>query len=69
MSEKKAEKILIEKASGGYIVSEANPHPKAPGDLWENKAVFADFPSAMEDVRRRFRVSDIIASEEGTFRL
>ncbi|MFQ5543101.1 MAG: hypothetical protein ACE5FY_01965 [Nitrospiria bacterium] len=63
----KTEKILLEKASGGYIVAEANPDPKNPSDLWINKAVFSDFAAAVEDVRRRLRVSDIIASEEGKF--
>lgn len=60
-----SEKILIEKVEGGYIVGEANPDPKHPTDLWINKAVFTDFGSAMEDIRRRLRVSDVIASKEG----
>ncbi|TAK08651.1 MAG: hypothetical protein EPO39_04090 [Candidatus Manganitrophaceae bacterium] len=59
------EKILLEKVEGGYIVAEANPDPKHPTDLWINKAVFTDFISAVEDIRRRLRVSDIIASKEG----
>lgn len=59
------EKILLEKVEGGYIVAEANSDPKHPTDLWINKAVFTDFSSAMEDIRRRLRVSDIIASKEG----
>ncbi len=63
------EKILIEKASGGYILSDANPDPKNPGDLWMNKAVFHDFTSVVEELRRRFCVSDIIASQEGKFSL
>ncbi len=63
------EKISIEKVSGGYILADANPEPKNPSDLWENKAVFPDFSAVVEELRRRFRVSDIIASEEGTFRL
>lgn len=63
----KTEKILLEKASGGYIVSEANPDPKNPSDLWISKSVFSDFPSAIEDIRKRLRISDIIASEEGRF--
>jgi len=61
------EKVLIEKVSGGYIVSEANPEPKNPSEHWMNKSVFSDFHSVVEEVRRRFRVSDIIASEEGKF--
>ena len=64
-----SEKILLEKVEGGYIVAEANPEPKNPNDLWLNKAVFADFPSAVEDIRRRLRVSDIIASKEGKLNL
>lgn len=63
----RTEKIMLEKASGGYIVSEANPDPKIPGDLWISKSVFSDFPSAMEEIRRRLQISDIIASEEGKF--
>ncbi|MFY9268527.1 MAG: hypothetical protein WAO55_02130 [Candidatus Manganitrophaceae bacterium] len=59
------EKILLEKVEGGYIVADANPEPKHSTDLWINKAVFTDFGSAMEDIRRRLRVSDIIASKEG----
>jgi hypothetical protein len=59
------EKILLEKAEGGYIVAEANPDPKHPTDLWINKSVFTDFASAVEDIRRRLRVSDVIASKEG----
>jgi hypothetical protein len=59
------EKILLEKVEGGYIVAEANPDPKHATDLWINKAVFTDFGSAMEEIRRRLRVSDIIASKEG----
>ncbi len=59
------EKILLEKVEGGYIVAEANPEPKHPTDLWINKAVFTDFTSAVEEIRRRLRVSDIIASKEG----
>ncbi|MFQ5597294.1 MAG: hypothetical protein ACE5GK_04510 [Nitrospiria bacterium] len=61
------EKILIEKVAGGYIVSESNPDPKNPSELWHSKAVFSDFHSAMEEFRRRLRISDIIASEEGKF--
>jgi hypothetical protein len=61
------EKIRIEKVSGGYIVSEANPEPKSPSEHWASKSVFSDFHSAVEEIRRRFRVSDIIASEEGKF--
>ncbi len=64
-----SEKILLEKAAGGYIVAEANPDPKHPTDLWISKAVFSDFATAIEDIRRRLRVSDIIASQEGKFRL
>ncbi len=64
-----SEKILLEKAEGGYIVAEANPDPKHPTDLWINKAVFSDFVTAVEDIRRRLRVSDIIASQEGKLRL
>ncbi len=58
-------KILLEKADGGYIVSDANPDPKNTTDLWINKAVFPDFASTVEDIRRRLGVSDIIASKEG----
>jgi hypothetical protein len=64
-----SDKILLEKVEGGYIVSEANPEPKHSTDLWINKAVFTDFNSAMEDIRRRLRVSDIIASQEGKLNL
>jgi len=60
-------KILIEKVEGGYIVADANPDPKNTADLWMNKAVFTDFQSAMEDIRRRLGVSDVIASREGKF--
>ncbi|MBI3804902.1 MAG: hypothetical protein HY282_14195 [Nitrospirae bacterium] len=63
------EKILLEKVDGGYIVAEANPEPKHPTDLWINKAVFTDFSSAVEEIRRRLRVSDIIASKEGKLTL
>ncbi len=63
------EKIVIEKVSGGYILAEANPDPKNPSDLWIKKAVFSDFPSVVEEMRRRLRISDIIASQEGTFTL
>jgi hypothetical protein len=66
---KMSEKILLEKAEGGYIVAEANPEPKNPNDLWLNKAVFTDFHAAVEDIRRRLRVSDIIASQEGKLNL
>jgi hypothetical protein len=62
-------KILLEKADGGYIVADPNPDPKHPSDVWINKAVHTDFESAMEDVRRRLRVSDIIASPEGKLSL
>lgn len=61
------EKIYLEKASGGYILADANPDPKNPSDLWTNKAVFSDFASVVEELRRRLRVSDIIASQEGKF--
>ena len=64
-----SEKILLEKVEGGYIVADANPEPKHATDLWINKAVFTDFSSAMEDIRRRLRVSDIIASQEGKLSL
>jgi len=60
-------KILIEKVEGGYIVADANSDPKNTADLWINKAVFTDFQSVMEDVRRRLGVSDFIASKEGKF--
>ena len=63
------EKIYLEKAAGGYILAESNPDPKNPTDLWTNKAVFSDFASVVEELRRRFRISDIIASQEGTFTL
>ncbi|HET6369831.1 MAG TPA: hypothetical protein VFG95_01455 [Nitrospiria bacterium] len=62
-------KILLEKVDGGYIVADPNPDPKHPSDVWINKAVHTDFESAMEDVRRRLRVSDIIASPEGKLSL
>jgi hypothetical protein len=62
-------KILLEKVEGGYIVADPNPDPKHPSDVWINKAVHTDFESAMEDVRRRLRVSDIIASPEGKLSL
>jgi hypothetical protein len=58
-------KILLEKVEGGYIVADANPDPKNAADLWVNKAVFTDFASAMEDIRRRLNVSDVIVSKEG----
>lgn len=58
-------KILLEKVEGGYIVADANPDPKNTYDLWINKAVFVDFASAMDDIRRRLNVSDIIVSKEG----
>ena len=58
-------KIFLEKADGGYIVAEANPDPKNTTDLWINKSVFFDFPSCMEEIRRRLGVSDVIASKEG----
>ncbi len=61
------EKILIEKVAGGYIVAEANPEPKNASEQWMGKSIFSDFPSAVEEIRRRFRISDIIASEEGKF--
>lgn len=64
-----SEKVLLEKVEGGYIVAEANPEPKNANDLWLNKAVFIDFASAVEDIRRRLRVSDIIASKEGRLNL
>ena len=63
------EKVLIEKVEGGYIVADSNLDPKHPSDLWINKTVFTDFSSAVEDIRRRFRVSDIIASKEGKLQL
>ncbi len=63
----KNDKLLIEKVAGGYIISEANPDPKNSSDLWENKAVFSDFSAAVEELRKRLRVSDIIVSEEGKF--
>ena len=62
-------KILLEKVEGGYIVADANPDPKNTTDLWTNKAVFRDFASTMEDIRRRLGVSDVIASKEGKFSL
>jgi hypothetical protein len=62
-------KILLEKVDGGYIVGDPNPDPKHPSDLWINKAVHTDFESAMEDIRRRLGVSDIIASHEGKLSL
>ena len=58
-------KILLEKADGGYIVADANPDPKNTTDLWINKAVFFDFASSVEEMRRRLGVSDVIASKEG----
>ncbi len=58
-------KILLEKVEGGYIVADANPDPKHSTDLWMNKAVFVDFASAIEDIRRRLNVSDVIVSKEG----
>ncbi|MEK7702988.1 MAG: hypothetical protein AAB317_03400 [Nitrospirota bacterium] len=58
-------KIFLEKVEGGYIVADANPDPKNSTDLWVNKAVFTDFASAMEDIRRRLNVSDVIVSKEG----
>ncbi len=58
-------KILLEKVEGGYIVADANPDPKNLADLWMNKAVFLDFASAIEDIRRRLNVSDVIVSKEG----
>ncbi|MFZ5862873.1 MAG: hypothetical protein ACOYXR_08545 [Nitrospirota bacterium] len=58
-------KILLEKVEGGYIVADPNPDPKTPADVWINKTVHTDFDSAMEDIRRRLGVSDIIASHEG----
>lgn len=61
------EKIYIEKASGGYILADQNPEPRNPADLWTNKAVFHDFTAVVEELRRRFLVSDIIASQEGKF--
>lgn len=63
------DKILLEKAEGGYIVADANSDPKGPSDLWINKSVFTDFSSAVEEIRRRLRVSDIIASQEGKLTL
>ena len=65
----KDRKILLEKVEGGYIVAEANPEPKNPGDIWMDKSVHTDFESAMEDVRRRLGVSTIIASNEGRLNL
>jgi len=62
-------RVQLEKVDGGYIVSDPNPDPKHPSDLWINKAVHTDFESAMEDIRRRLRVSDIIASHEGKLSL
>jgi hypothetical protein len=62
-------KILLEKVDGGYIVADPNPDPKHSSDIWINKAVHTDFESAMEDVRRRLRVSDIIVSHEGKLSL
>lgn len=62
-------KILLEKVDGGYIVADPNPDPKHPSDVWINKAVHTDFDSAMEDIRRRLGVSNIIASHEGKFSL
>lgn len=61
------DQIRIEKVAGGYIVSEANPEPKNATEQWVGKSIFSDFPAAVEEIRRRFRVSDIIASEEGKF--
>ena len=58
-------KVLLEKVEGGYIVADANPDPKNAGDMWINKAVFVDYASAIEDIRRRLNVSDIIVSQEG----
>jgi hypothetical protein len=58
-------RVLLEKVDGGYIVADPNPDPKQPADVWINKAVHTDFDSAMEDIRRRLGVSDIIASHEG----
>ncbi len=58
-------KTLLEKVEGGYIVADANPDPKNTADVWMNKAVFTDFASAMEDIRRRLGISDVIASKEG----
>ncbi|MFQ5949566.1 MAG: hypothetical protein ACE5J1_02645 [Nitrospiria bacterium] len=69
MTDKMTDKILLEKVDGGYIVADANPDPKNPSDLWINKSIFIDFSSAVEEVRRRFRVSDIIASQEGKLTL
>ncbi|MFQ5589420.1 MAG: hypothetical protein ACE5F7_11355 [Nitrospiria bacterium] len=63
------DKICIEKVSGGYILADANPEPRNPTDLWGNKAVFSDFTAVVEELRRRFLVSDIIASQEGKFTL
>jgi|GEM_PF-1744099 len=62
-------KVLLEKVEGGYIVANPNPDPKHPSDLWTDKAVHADFESAMEDIRRRLGVSDIIVSHEGKLSL
>jgi hypothetical protein len=63
------DKIFLEKVEGGYIVADANSDQKSPSDLWINKAVFSDFTSAMEEIRRRLRVSDIIASQDGKLTL
>jgi hypothetical protein len=58
-------RVLLEKVDGGYIVADPNPDPKHPSDLWTNKAVHTDFDSAVDDIRRRLRISSIIASHEG----
>ncbi|MBI3607392.1 MAG: hypothetical protein HY207_05440 [Nitrospirae bacterium] len=58
-------RVLLEKVEGGYIVADPNPDPKHPSDIWINKAVHTDFDSAVEDIRRRLRISSIIASHEG----
>jgi hypothetical protein len=62
-------KVFFEKVDGGYIVSDPNPDPKHPADFWINKSVHTDFESAMEDIRRRLRVSGLIASQEGKLSL
>lgn len=65
----KEQKVLLEKVDGGYIVAEPDQDPKSASDLWIHKAVHADFESAVEDIRRRLGVSDIIASHEGKLSL
>lgn len=65
----KEQKVVLEKVEGGYIVADLNPDPKHPSDLWVNKAVHPHFESAMEDIRKRLGVSDIIASHDGRLSL